>query len=148
VDNFYRLVEAADLPFNRFHRIPLNRTPAGMTSVIYLVNKPFVGVPVDLSQKPIKLGDYGGIHFISVAGSYKLGFLIEALMPSTLLNSRYMFVGRREHNRKALKCVDIMYSDEFINILQCRQTASYLILPTCNLDFPKPMSLSELNEGE
>jgi hypothetical protein len=147
MDNFYKLVEAESLPKETFMRIPLQRTPPGMMSTIYLVNRPIIGVHVNLSEKPINLGEYGSVYFISVSDSYRIGYMIDTALVTTFLQPKCLHVGKRETNIRALKNINIIYSDQYISILSCREINSYMIIPICNEDFPKPMQLKPLEEA-
>lgn len=146
MDNFYKLVEADSITKDTFLRLPLQRTPPGMMTSVYLVNRPIVGVPVKMSEKPISLGEHGSLYFLSILDSYKLGYLIDTQLVSTLIQPRCLYVGKREPNVKALKTINTIFSDQHISILNCRELASYLIVPICNEDFPKPYPLKSLEE--
>jgi hypothetical protein len=136
------------LSLNSFIQVSLPRTPQGLFASLFLYKRPIHGIEVSVSEKPIVLGAHGKLYFLSVAESYRIGYLIESVRAYTIIDTNFIFVGRQEEKQKKVKHVEVLHTDNHIHVIRCRSTHSHLIVPVCNLDFPKVVSLSNKIEEE
>lgn len=136
------------LSLKTFKQVALPDVPQGMVSSVYLYNRPVSGVDVTLSEKPIVLGAHGKLFFVSVADSYRIGYLIQSVRAYTIVDANFVMVGRTEDRYKRVKQVEVLHTDANLHVIRCRTTNSHLIVPVCTLDFPKVEPLAYRLEEE